>query len=245
LLEIYQREKEWARAIDAAYALQEAGAGGRQKEIAQFYCEIAQDELARCNTEAALAVLEKALAIDRLSVRAVILMGDVYQSIGETEKAVIAWLRVEQQSVPHVALVAQRLMDAYRKLERPQEGLNLLKNYLEEAPSVDLLEVVFKATIELDTVAAANQLVSDELRRTPTLLGLEKLLDARLIEVSPEFRPELSLVKNLVHGYAQKLSRYQCSHCGFKTRQFYWHCPGCSRWETYPPRRTEELNVMN
>ena len=21
--------------------------------------------------------------------------------------------------------------------------------------------------------------------------------------------------------------------------------PGCSRWETYPPRRTEELNVMN
>ncbi|MBC3927749.1 lipopolysaccharide assembly protein LapB [Undibacterium sp. CY21W] len=245
LLEIYQREKEWARAIDAAYALQEAGAGGRQKEIAQFYCEIAQDELARCNTEAALAVLEKALAIDRLSVRAVILMGDVYQSIGETEKAVTAWLRVEQQSVPHVALVAQRLMDAYRKLERPQEGLNLLKNYLEEAPSVDLLEVVFKATIELDTVAAANQLVSDELRRTPTLLGLEKLLDARLIEVSPEFRPELSLVKNLVHGYAQKLSRYQCSHCGFKTRQFYWHCPGCSRWETYPPRRTEELNVMN
>ncbi|WP_423681145.1 MULTISPECIES: lipopolysaccharide assembly protein LapB [unclassified Undibacterium] len=245
LLEIYQREKEWARAIDAAYALQEAGAGGRQKEIAQFYCEIAQDELARCNTEAALAVLEKALAIDRLSVRAVILMGDVYQSIGETEKAVTAWLRVEQQSVPHVALVAQRLMDAYRKLERPQEGLNLLKNYLEEAPSVDLLEVVFKATIELDTVEAANQLVSDELRRTPTLLGLEKLLDARLIEVAPEFRPELSLVKNLVHGYAQKLSRYQCSHCGFKTRQFYWHCPGCSRWETYPPRRTEELNVMN
>jgi lipopolysaccharide biosynthesis regulator YciM len=52
-------------------------------------------------------------------------------------------------------------------------------------------------------------------------------------------------VKNLVHGYTQKLARYQCSHCGFKARQFYWHCPGCSRWETYPPRRTEELNVMN
>lgn len=32
LLEIYQREKEWARAIEAAYALQESGAGGRQKK---------------------------------------------------------------------------------------------------------------------------------------------------------------------------------------------------------------------
>ena len=225
--------------------MQEAGAGGRQKEIAQFYCEIAEDELVHTNAEAAMVMLDKALATDRHNVRATILSGDVYQAKGDTEKAVFTWRRVEQQSVPHVALVAQRLMDGYRKLERPQEGLNLLKNYLAEAPSIDLLEVVFKATLELDTVAAANQLVRDELRRTPTLLGLDKLLDARMIDAPAEVRPELAIVKNLVHGYAQKLARYQCSHCGFKARQFYWHCPGCSRWETYPPRRTEELNVMN
>src|SRR6476646_5830777 len=45
LLEIFQREKEWRRAIDAARGLQESGAGARQKEIAQFYCELAQDAL--------------------------------------------------------------------------------------------------------------------------------------------------------------------------------------------------------
>ncbi|MBC7404223.1 MAG: lipopolysaccharide assembly protein LapB [Cytophaga sp.] len=245
LLEIYQREKEWARAIDAAYALQESGAGGRQKEIAQFYCEMAQDELVHTHADAALGMLEKALATDRHSVRAAILIGDVHLANGEIESAILAWRRVEQQSVPHVALVAQRLMDGYRKLERPQEGLNLLKGYMAEAPSIDLLEVVFKATLELDTVDVANELVIAELRRTPTLLGLDKLLDARLMIATPEVRPELFLVKNLVHGYAQKLTRYQCSHCGFKARQFYWQCPGCSRWETYPPRRTEELNVMN
>ncbi|GGC77942.1 lipopolysaccharide assembly protein LapB [Undibacterium terreum] len=245
LLEIYQREKEWARAIEAAHALQESGAGGRQKEIAQFYCEIAQDELVHTHPDAAVVMLEKALAEDRNNVRATILMGDVHLANGDTEKALLTWRRVEQQSVPHVALVAQRLMDAYRKQERPQEGLNLLKGYLAEAPSIDLLEVVFKATLELDTVEAANQLVSDELRRTPTLLGLDKLLDARMMAAPPEVRPELSLVKNLVQSYAQRLARYQCSHCGFKARQFYWQCPGCSRWETYPPRRTEELNVMN
>ncbi|MBC3935736.1 lipopolysaccharide assembly protein LapB [Undibacterium rugosum] len=245
LLEIYQREKEWARAVDAAFALQEAGAGGRQKEIAQFYCEMAQDELVHTNADAAIAMLDKALAIDRNNVRATILLGDVYQKNGDTEKAVLAWRRVEQQSVPHVALVAQRLMDGYRKLERPEEGLSLLRNYLSEAQSIDLLEVVFKASLELEGIDAANQIVKDELRRTPTLLGLDKLLDARLLDAPMEMRPELTIVKNLVHGYAQKLARYQCSHCGFKARQFYWHCPGCSRWETYPPRRTEELNVMN
>jgi lipopolysaccharide assembly protein B len=245
MLEIYQREKEWVRAIEAAVALQEAGAGGRQKEIAQFYCELAQDELVHMHPDAALSLLEKALAADRTSVRATILMGDVYLAKGDVEGALTAWRRVEHQSVPHVALVAQRLMDGYKAVGRPQEGINLLKAYLAEAPSIDLLEVAYKAELELNGVEAVNQLVAEELRRTPTLLGLDKLLEARLMYARPEVHPELSMVKNLVHGYTQKLARYQCSSCGFKARQFYWQCPGCSKWETYPPRRTEELNVMN
>jgi lipopolysaccharide biosynthesis regulator YciM len=245
LLEIYQREKEWQRAIDAASALQESGAGARQREIAQFYCEIAQDELVHTHPEAAMTMLEKALASDRKSVRATILMGDVFLARGDIETALLTWRRVEQQSVPHVALVAQRLMDGYRAVGRAQEGANLLKSYLAEAPSIDLLEVVFKVVLEQDGVEAANVLVSAELRRTPTLLGLDKLLEARLMGAPPEVRPELSVVKNLVHSYTQKLARYQCSQCGFKARQYYWQCPGCSQWESYPPRRTEELNVMN
>ena len=81
--------------------------------------------------------------------------------------------------------------------------------------------------------------------RSARRLGLDKLLEARMMDAPVEIWEELSMVKNLVHGYTQKVARYQCSHCGFKARQFYWQCPGCSRWETYPPRRTEELNVMN
>ena len=245
LLEIFQREKEWPRAIEAALGLQEAGAGSRQKEVAQFYCELAQDALVHLHPEEALPLLEKSLQVDRTNVRATMLVGDAQLAQGDVEGALLSWRRVEQQSVPHVALVAQRLMDGYRKVGRPQEGVNLLKSYLEQASSIDLIEVVFKAVLELDGVEAAKQLVSAELRRTPTLLGLDKLLEARMMDAPAALVSELSMVKNLVHGYTQKLARYQCSHCGFKARQFYWQCPGCSRWETYPPRRTEELNVMN
>ncbi|MES2128491.1 MAG: lipopolysaccharide assembly protein LapB [Pseudomonadota bacterium] len=245
LLEIFQREKEWPRAIEAALGLQESGAGARQKEIAQFYCELAQDALVHMHVDDAQALLEKAILADRKNVRASILGGDAQLAKGDTEGALMTWRRVEQQSVPHVALVAQRLMDGYRKVGRPQEGVNLLRSYLAEASSIDLIEVVFKAVIELDGVEAAKGLVVEELRRNPTLLALDKLLEARLMDADAAIFSELSMVKNLVHGYTSKLARYQCSHCGFKARQFYWQCPGCSLWETYPPRRTEELNVMN
>ncbi len=40
-----------------------------------------------------------------------------------------------------------------------------------------------------------------------------------------------------------RLARYRCENCGFKARQFYWHCPACGGWETYPPRRTEEFDL--
>jgi lipopolysaccharide biosynthesis regulator YciM len=244
LLEIYQREKEWRRAIEAALALQASGSGAYQKEIAQFHCEIAQDELVHVNPDAALATLDKALAYDRNNVRAMLLSGDALLAKGDAEAALRAWRRVEQQSAAHVGLVAQRLLEGYRSVDRLREGLNLLRGYLTETPSIDLLEVVFRGVLELDGADAANQLVSDELRRTPTLLGLDKLIEARLMHAPPDRLAELSMVKSLVGGYAQKLGRYQCDHCGFKSRQFYWHCPGCSQWESYAPRRTEDLSVM-
>ena len=244
LLEIYQREKEWRRAIEAALALQASGSGAYQKEIAQFHCEIAQDELVHVNPDAALATLDKALAYDRNNVRAMLLSGDALLAKGDAEAALRAWRRVEQQSAAHVGLVAQRLLEGYRSVDRLREGLNLLRGYLTETPSIDLLEVVFRGVLELDGADAANQLVSDELRRTPTLLGLDKLIEARLMHAPPDRVAELSMVKSLVGGYAQKLGRYQCDHCGFKSRQFYWHCPGCSQWESYAPRRTEDLSVM-
>ena len=243
LLEIFQREKEWEQAITAAEALQQAGAGGRQKEIAQFYCEMAQDRLISSHPEKAMPLLERALQVDRMNVRATILTGDVFMACGKTEEAIAAWRRIEKQSMPHIVLVAQRLMDAYQKTGHPKEGIALLKSYLAEASSIDLMEVVFQALVKCENIQAANTLVLDELKRTPTLLGLDKLLEARLMITAPENRQDLAMVKSLVHGYAAKLARYQCSYCGFQARQFYWQCPGCHLWETYPPRRTEELNI--
>jgi len=71
-------------------------------------------------------------------------------------------------------------------------------------------------------------------------MGLEKLLEAQLMEAPPERRNDLQLIKNLIHQHTRSLSLYRCDACGFKARQFYWHCPACNAWETYPPRRSEE-----
>ena len=102
---------------------------------------------------------------------------------------------------------------------------------------------MYQLVLESEGNQAAYRLVRDELQRTPTLLGLEKLMSALLPLVTPEVRTDVEVSKGIIAGYTQRLSRYRCNNCGFKARQFYWRCPGCGGWETYPPKRTEEFDI--
>ena len=239
LLEIYQAEKEWQKAIDLARELPDVAT---QQEVAEFYCELAAGEIMRSRADAARAYLDTAMQQNRRCVRASLLQGELLLQEGKPEEAIAAWQRIEQQDPPFLALVAQRLLEAYRKLGRRDEGIALLRGYLERYPSLDLLEVVYQLVLESDGNEAAYRLVRDELQRNPSLLGLEKLMSASLPLTEPGLRPDIELAKTIIQGYTKRLSRYRCDNCGFKARQFYWRCPACGGWETYPPRRSEEFD---
>ena len=243
LLEIYQQEKDWQKAIGIAEKLETVTGRSHQKEIANFYCEIAGSELMHSRPERARPYLEQALAHHRLCVRANVLLGDVELAVGNTDAAVQAWKRIETQNPLFLALVAERIYNVYDKEGRPDEGLHLLRGYLEKYPSLDALNVVFQATLERQGAEPAYRLVRDELRRTPTLLGLDKLLEAQLVDAPVHRRRDLELIRGLVNQHTQGLAMYRCDNCGFRARQYYWHCPACSAWETYSPRRTEEKAV--
>ncbi len=240
LLEIYQLEKDWEKAIAIAAELPNSVS---QKDVAEYYCELAAAEMIRSRPDLAAGHLQSALERNRKCVRASLLQGDLEVQQERVGAAIEAWQRIEQQNPAYLALVAQRLLDAYRRLDRRAEGLQLLRGYLERYPSLDLLDVVFQLVLESEGADSAYRLVRDELKRNPTLLGFDKLLEARLLVASPETRADLDLAKGIVHGYTRRLARYRCDNCGFKARQFYWRCPACGGWETYPPKRTEEFDL--
>ncbi len=239
LLEIYQAEKSWLKAIELA---KELPGVATQQEIAEFHCELAANEIIRSRPDAAREHLEAAIQQNRRCVRASLLEGDLYLQEGHAEAAIASWQRIEQQDPAYLALVAQRLLETYRRMGRREEGFALLRGYLERYPSLDLLEVVYQLVLESDGNEAAYRLVRDELQRNPTLLGLEKLMSARLPLAAPEIRTDVELAKTIIQGYTKRLSRFRCDNCGFKARQFYWRCPACGGWETYPPRRSEEFD---
>jgi len=239
LLEIYQLGKEWQKAIDLARELPEIAS---PKEVAEYYCELAAGDIMRSRSDAAREHLAAALRENRNCVRANVLLGDLLAQEGQTEAAIATWQRVEQQDPDYLSLLAHRLLEAYRKLDRRAEGVALLRGYLEHYPSLDLIEVVYQLVLECEGTEAAYRLVQAELQRHPSLVGLEKLMSARLPLATPDSQGDLELARTIIQNYTRRLSRYRCNHCGFKARQYYWRCPACGDWESTPPRRNEEFD---
>lgn len=243
LLEIYQQEKEWAKAVSVAEALPGHSGHLWQKEIAEFHCEMALAAIQDGSYDAARGMLERALVANRKCVRATIVQGDLAAKVGQGDTALDVWRRIEQQNPVYLSLVAEKVMAVHAQQGRVSQGRELLRAWLERHPSLDLLDVVFRVELDHQGAEAAYALVRDELRRNPTLLGLDKLLEAQILGSPAEKRADLELVRNLIHNHTRRVARYRCDACGFKARQFYWRCPGCGGWETYPPKRTEEFDI--
>ena len=243
LLELFQKEHDWLKAIGVAQRLTAVAGQSYSKQAAFFYCELASEEITAGDLDAARGHLQQALATYPNAVRATMMLGDIAAGEGRFEEAVAIWKNIEAQDAQYLPLVAERLLNAYRSLDREADGVALLRDYLGKYHSLDLMNVVFDGVLKNEGPGAAYQLVRDELQRNPTLLGLDKLLEARLLEVPMERRADVELVKDLVHKRTRNLAMYHCAHCGFKARQFYWHCPACQAWDSYSPRRSEETGT--
>ncbi len=244
LLEIYQQEKDWEKAIGVAASLPDHESVHWRTEVANFHCELATNALANSDFEQTRRHLDAALEVNRRCVRASIVRGELLVAQGRDDEAIEAWKRVENQNPVYLALVAEHLMEAFGRQGRPDQGHTLLRSWLERHPSLDLLDEVFRWELDRNGPKAAYDLVREELRRNPTLLGLEKLLEAAALNAPAEQRGDVELVKQLIHGHTRRVARYHCAACGFRARQFQWRCPACGGWETYPPRRTEEFDLV-
>jgi len=240
LLRIYQMEREWLKAIDCARLLEREAGEDHLAAIAHYHCELAEAALAAGRLDEARRAVDEALSTDRKSVRALILAGDLAMRRGQADEALRQWQRVEAVSRDHLPLIAEKMAAALDAQGRRVEALNWLRRALLDAPSIDLLDVAQRRVLDWEGASAAETLVAEELRRHPSLLGFERLARARLA-LNPGDE-ELARLGTLLGGHAQKLARYRCSRCGFRAREYHWNCPGCTSWDSYPPRRIEELD---
>lgn len=241
LLDIHEMARDWQRASEVAGRLAKDTGQSMALELSHYHCELAEAALARGDHDAVQAELAAALKADGRSVRAKVLEGHRQIARDDLGRAAAAWSDLEQWSPQFLALVAAPLADALLKSSQAELGCSLFERQYQLAPSVDVLKAWARCVRVARGDDAALDLLREGVRKRPSLLALEDLLNIELDAAEGARKEELALTLKMLGPQARRMARYVCTACGFKARTYYWRCPGCNRWQSYGPRRHEEL----
>ncbi|HDG7877300.1 TPA: lipopolysaccharide assembly protein LapB [Klebsiella quasipneumoniae] len=238
LLQIYQATSDWQSAIEVAERLVKLGKEKHRGEIANFWCELALQQMAANDLDKAMALLKKGAAADRNSARVSIMMGRVWMEKGDYAKAVESLERVIDQDKELVGETLEMLQTCYQQLGKADEWEVFLRRCVEENAGATAELMLAQILEQREGVEAAQNYVTRQLERHPTMRVFHKLMDYHLNEAEEgRAKESLGVLRNMVGEQVRSKPRYRCQKCGFTAHTLYWHCPSCCSWATIKPIR--------
>ncbi|MDR8559439.1 tetratricopeptide repeat protein [Klebsiella pneumoniae] len=238
LLQIYQATSDWQSAIEVAERLVKLGKEKHRGEIANFWCELALQQMAANDLDKAMALLRKGAAADRTSARGSIMMGRVWMEKGDYAKAVESLERVIDQDKELVGETLEMLQTCYQQLGKTDEWEVFLRRCVEENAGATAELMLAQILEQREGVEAAQNYVTRQLERHPTMRVFHKLMDYHLNEAEEgRAKESLGVLRNMVGEQVRSKPRYRCQKCGFTAHTLYWHCPSCRSWATIKPIR--------
>lgn len=238
LLQIYQATSDWQSAIEVAERLVKLGKEKHRGEIANFWCELALQQMAANDLDKAMALLRKGAAADRTSARVSIMMGRVWMEKGDYAKAVESLERVIDQDKELVGETLEMLQTCYQQLGKTDEWEVFLRRCVEENAGATAELMLAQILEQREGVEAAQNYVTRQLERHPTMRVFHKLMDYHLNEAEEgRAKESLGVLRNMVGEQVRSKPRYRCQKCGFTAHTLYWHCPSCRSWATIKPIR--------
>ena len=113
-----------------------------------------------------------------------------------------------------------------------------LQQLYQDSPSLDLIDAIVQLSAnDPSKPASARDWYAHHLEHNPSLVAASKWIADEKLE-HEQFHPQ---VQRALDRAVKPLLRYRCAACGFEASQHFWQCPGCQAWDSYPPRRVEEL----
>ncbi len=242
LLAIYERSREWAQAADVAQKLDESDQASYSTRRAHHLCEQATERVAAGDLPGAGKLLAQAVELAPQAPRPAIDTANLQLRKGEANAAFDTLVVLSDTAPLALPLYAATLQQAAMAAHREADALELLQRRYVESPSIDVLEALMalggkpSATAEEPNPTPRDGYIA-HLAQQPSLVAASRWLAGERFE-HEQFHPQ---VQRALDQATRPLMRYRCAACGFEAHQYFWHCPGCQAWDSYPPRRVEEL----
>ncbi|MCG3728022.1 lipopolysaccharide assembly protein LapB [Vibrio cincinnatiensis] len=238
LTAIYQQTREWHKAIACAQALVKLGRKRMKQTIAHFWCELAMQEKAEGKDHKAIQLFKRALHEDPKCVRASISLGKLYLANQDYKQTLIYLEKVLEQDIDFIGEVLPSLAECYHHLGQEPQLVEFLRQCIDNNAGVSAELMLAQLVAQHDGTASAQELLTRQLVKNPTMKGFYRLIDYHIAEAEEgRAKASLSTLQRLVGEQLKTKPHYRCRRCGFSTHSLYWHCPSCKGWGSIKPIR--------
>ena len=239
LLQLYEQEKEWDNAIDAAKRLSSASSEDLTGLLSQYYCELAEERMGAGFYQECAGFIDQALVFERDCTRALILSGRLRAIKNEHQLAIGEWTKIVNLHPEMLPDVVGLVRQSYQSLGRMPDYRTFLERGLELNNDFRLVMTLVDLLVENGQPNQARSRLLSWMRDTHSLNSLTDLIesDAGGGDDSRSDR-SLSFLIDLVSALFAMARSYECRNCGFKGKSMHWQCPGCKNWNSTKPAKT-------
>lgn len=237
LLAIYQQEKEWFLAIEIVEKLLKNNVAGYSVLISHFYCELAEEQVAKSNVVNAKQYLKQALKYDKQCVRVSLILGKLEFKQGNLKESLKALQKIYNQDPAYISESVPLLNDLYADQSGVvQKSVNsYLQKCLKDYPSVAIVLILAKDMENRQGAKEAGRFIAEQLARRPSLKGLNQLIDIHIGIAEGKSKKNLGLLRELTRKLSDGKPLYRCINCGFSGQELHWQCPSCQHWGEVKP----------
>lgn len=238
LLANYERSRDWPGAARVAHLLEGSEQGSFAVRRAHYLCEQAAEQMTSGASAQAQTLLLEAIATAPEAARARMALAELQAGADESKHAWDTLCQALAQCPSAAPLIASALAQAAVAADRVPQTLALLEDYYATTPALDVLDaIVTLQSLDPARHASARERYALHLEKEPSLVAATKWIAGEVLS-KEQFHPH---VQRALDHAVKPLSRYRCMACGFEATRYFWQCPGCQAWDSYPTRRIEEL----
>ena len=234
---IYQKTKEWKKAINVAEKLAKIAPKEDNIELAQYYCEYVQ-ALPNGHKENPQQILQQALKVAPGCVRASMMLADLNIAQQDYQSAVRILENVLNQNPNYIGEVLPQLKECYRQLDQLDNFELFLIRVTQEIRNSSVELALADLIAEKDGRSAAQGKVYQQLNHNPSMFLFHRFIEYQIDDAEEgRGKDSLVLLHKLVGERIKQGFDYRCVNCGYQSHKLMWCCPSCRQWEKVKPIR--------
>ena len=231
LLDIYQQEKDWDKALQQALRLEAVTDEKMGLVMAHFCCEMAEIDLKENKATAARKHLRQARRYYPQSIRARFILARIARQQEMFSEALDVYEEIAEMDMEYIHDILQAYLACAKEAEEFPRALASMEDWTRNYDGISLLLSQTDVIRDEHGLAAATHYLAEALTLRPSVKGLDHLIELKL-----EGGPETESGDEILRAVAQKLlarqPSYRCTHCGYAGHSHHWQCPSCKNWST-------------